>query len=98
MTDGFECYRFANCASAARTLTLTKDGRVAVPFLNSSDRELTLRQGQKVAYALPAFTELIDMKQDLVECLKDDCSACSNKYKQNLHHVKSVCSSTTTLN
>ena len=47
----------ANCASAGRTLTLTKDGRVAVPILNPRDRELTLRQGQKVAYALPAFTE-----------------------------------------
>ncbi len=49
----------ANCVSAGRTLTLTKDGRVAVPILNPTDRELSMRQGQKVAYALPAFTELI---------------------------------------
>ncbi len=35
----------ANCASAGRTLSLTKDGRVAVPIVNPSDRELTLRQG-----------------------------------------------------
>ena len=101
MTDTFaikDIRSEANWVSAGRTLTLTKDGRVAVPILNPSDRKLTLRQGQKVAYALPAFTELIYMKQELVECLKDDCNACNSKYKQNLHHVKSVCSSTTTLN
>ncbi len=69
-----------------------------MPILNPSDRELTLRQGQKIAFALPAFTELINMKQDLIECVRDDCKECNMKYKQNLHHVKSVCSSMTTLN
>ena len=42
----------SSCVSAGRTLTLTKDGRVAVPMLNPTDKE-------KVTNALPAFTELV---------------------------------------
>ena len=83
----------ANCASAGRTLTLTKDGRVAVPFLNRTDREFSIRQGQKVAYALPAFTELM---QKLSDCLRDDCKACKTEYKCNLCNVKSFRSSAVT--
>ncbi len=86
----------ANCVSAGRTLTLTEDGRVAVPILNPTDRELSMRQGQKVAYALPAFTELIDQTQKLNDCLKEDCKACKTKYKNNLSNVKSICSSVAT--
>ena len=52
----------ASCVSARRTLTLTKDGRVAVPILNPTDREIFMRPGQKVAYALPAFYELTDVR------------------------------------
>ena len=48
----------ANCISAGRTWTLTKDGTIAVPMLNPTDKELIVRQGQKLAYALPAYTEL----------------------------------------
>ncbi len=39
--------------SAGRTLSLTKDGRITVPMLNPTDKELIVRQGQKVAYAHP---------------------------------------------
>ena len=56
-----------NCISAGRTLTLTKDGRVAVPMLNPSDKELIVRQGQKVAYALPAYTELMTERKEIAE-------------------------------
>ncbi len=83
----------AHCVSAGRTLTLTKDGRVAVPILNPTEKELTIRQGQKIAYALPAFTELIDEKATLTDYLQGDCNACKRKYNQSLTHVKSVCSS-----
>ncbi len=79
----------STCASAGRSLTLTKDGHVAVPILNPTDRELTL---------LPAFTELVDTKQTLSECLKDDCQACNLRYRQNFSQVKSLCSSASTLN
>ena len=43
----------SGCASAGRTLTITQAGRVAVPLLNPSDKEMTLSAGQKIAYALP---------------------------------------------
>ncbi len=39
-----------NCISTGRMLTLTKDGRVAVSMLNPTDKELIVRQGQKVSY------------------------------------------------
>ena len=52
----------SSCVSAGRTLTLTKDGRVAVPVLNPTDREIYMGPGKKVAYALPAFTELRDAR------------------------------------
>ncbi len=65
--------------SAGRTLTLTKDGRVAVPIFNPTGKELTIRQGQKIADALPAFTELIDRKAMLTDCLREDCDACNRK-------------------
>ena len=56
----------------------------------------TIRQGQKVAYALPAFTELIDEAQKLSDCLEDDCKACKIKYKNIPCNVKSICSSAVT--
>ncbi len=73
----------AQRVSACRTLRVTKDGRVAVPVLNPTEKELTIRQGQKTAYALTAFTELIDEKAALIDCLKVNCDACKNKYKRN---------------
>ncbi len=82
----------AHCVSAGRTLTLTKDGRVAVPILNPIEKELMIRQGQKIAHALPAYTELVDERANLTDCLQEDCNACKRKYNQNLTHVKSVCS------
>ncbi len=83
----------SSCVSAGRTLTLTKDGRVAVPMLNPTDKELVMRSGQKVAYALPAFTELIDTIEKLRDCLGERCKACNAKHKSSTLHVKSVCSS-----
>ncbi len=43
----------AQCVPAGRTLTLTKDGRVAVPILILTEKELTMRQGKNIAYVLP---------------------------------------------
>ncbi len=57
----------ASCVSAGGTLKLTKDGRVAVPMLNPTEKEIYLTPGQKVAYALPAFTELIDTRESVFE-------------------------------
>ncbi len=36
-------------------------------MLNPTDKELIVRQGQKVAYALPAYTELMVQRQELDE-------------------------------
>ncbi len=83
----------SSCVSAGRTLTLTKDGRVAVPMLNPTDKELVIRPGQKVAYALPAFTELIDTTEKFRDSLDERCKACNAKYKVSALHVKSLCSS-----
>ncbi len=65
-----------------------KDGRVAVPMLNPTDKELVMRPGQKVAYALPAFRELVDTTERLRDCLDERCKACNAKYKGGILHVK----------
>ncbi len=64
--------REAICMSAGRTLALTKSGRLAVPMLNPTDKQMTLRKGQKVAYALPAKSEVIDLNVDGRIALKKD--------------------------
>ena len=53
------------CMSAGRTLALTKGGRLAVPLLNSTDQQMILRKGQKVAYALPAKSQIKDRLPDI---------------------------------
>ncbi len=57
-----------SCVS--RSLTLTADGRVAVPMLNPTDKEIFIRPGQ------PAFTELFDAKEKLGKGLDEKCEAC----------------------
>ncbi len=83
----------ASCVSAGRTLTLTKDGRVAVPMLNPTDKEIFMRPGQKVAYALPAYTELLDVKETAEKCANEGCQVCVDKHEERPQRIKSVCSS-----
>ncbi len=81
----------ASFVSAGRTLTLTKDGRVAVPILSPTDRDIYMRPGQKVAYALPAFTELTDVRENTENCSSEQWKACGNAREPI--HVKSDTSS-----
>ncbi len=68
----------ASCVSAGRTITLTKDGRVAVPMLNPTDKEIYMRPEQKVPYALPAFTELTDTRESVEDCSNKACKIFSD--------------------
>ena len=46
-----------------------------------------------MAYAVPAFTKLIDTTEKLRDCLDERCKASNAKYKGSILHVKSICSS-----
>ena len=81
----------ASCVSAGLTLTLTKDGRVAVPMLNPTDKEFYMRPGQKIAYALPALTELTDAREMVEDCSYKACKICTDGKKSI--QVKSISSS-----
>ena len=83
--------REASCLSAGRTLTLTKDGRVAVPMLNPTDKDIYMRPGQKVACALAVLTELTDAREKAENCSNKGCKICGDK--EEFVHVKSISSS-----
>ena len=86
--------REAVCMSAGRTLALTKSGRLAVPMLNPTDKQVTLRKGQKVAYALPAKSEVIDLNVDETHCPQKGCQGCQDKNVNEVEGtVKSIASS-----
>ena len=71
--------RKAVCMSAGRTLALTKSGRLAVRMLNPTDREMVLRKGQKVAYALPAKSEVIELNVTEADCSQTGCQGCQDR-------------------
>ncbi len=86
--------REAVCMSAGRTLALTKGGRLAVPMLNPTDKQMTLRKGQKVAYALPAKSEVIDLNVVEANCRKERCQDCQDRKVSKVEGtVKSIASS-----
>ncbi len=86
--------RKAVCMSAGRTLALTKSGRLAVPILNPTDKQMTLRKGPKVAYALPAKSEVIDLNVDETHCPQKGRQGCQDREVNKVEGaVKSITSS-----
>ena len=66
----------SSCASAGRFFTMTQTERIAVPLLNPSYKGMTLRAGQKMAHALPAMSEVFDLKEADGDCLNPECDSC----------------------
>ena len=71
--------REAVCMSAGRTPALTKSGRLAVPLLSPTNREMVLRNCQKVASALPAKSEVIDLNVTEADCFQTGCQGCQDR-------------------
>ncbi len=80
------------CMSAGRSLALTKSGRLAVPVLTPPDEQMVLRKGQKVAYALPAKSEVIILNVAETSCPQPECRGCqeskANKVEEDLTELE----------
>ena len=80
--------------SAGRSLALTKSGRLAVPVLNPTDKQMVLRKGQEVAYALPGRSEVMDLSVAENSCPHTEGQGCQeSKVNKVEGEVKSFASS-----
>ncbi len=79
--------------SAGRTLALTKSGRLAVLVLNTTDKQMVLRKGQKIAYALPAKSKVAEVNVAENSCPKAESQGCQGSRVDNVEgELKSIAS------